>query len=234
FVAAGDDVSRPQRCSRVVEAWLASGRKLDLIAAPLQDIDAEGRVQAIITPSDLGAYRNLRDWANKLPHVVGAAQAWTRRLLECFGPLPEGVVAEDLIMVFRAIGSGGAITLAEPLVQYRRGGISRRVRSLSAQDVIMRLKKNNRHALVELPLLLRDAELMGALADVQPVIAPQLVRERYIHDLFHAATLRGRLRCFWAAADVPLGARCRLLVYAACPGLLAPSFWLKRRFARRD
>jgi glycosyltransferase involved in cell wall biosynthesis len=35
FVAGGDDVSLPERCETTVAAWLASARKLDLIAAPL-------------------------------------------------------------------------------------------------------------------------------------------------------------------------------------------------------
>ena len=34
FVAAGDDVSLPERCERCVAAWLAEGRRRDLIACP--------------------------------------------------------------------------------------------------------------------------------------------------------------------------------------------------------
>ncbi len=161
FVAAGDDVSVPQRCERVVATWLDSNKRLDLIASALVDMDEQGGVHQTITPSDLASYRNAADWLARPPHVVGAAQAWTRRLFERFGPLPQGVVAEDLIMVFRAIVSGGAITLNEPLVRYRRGGISRRRRALHASEVVERLLKNNRHALVELPQLLADASCAG-------------------------------------------------------------------------
>jgi glycosyltransferase involved in cell wall biosynthesis len=232
LVAAGDDVSLPQRCTRVVQAWLDSGRRADLIASPLQDIDEHGSIHATIMPSDLGRYASAADWVAERPHVIGAAQAWTRRLLERFGPLPEGVVAEDLIMVFRAIVSGGALSLPEPLVQYRRGGISRRVRALSADDVASRLLKNNRHALIELPLLLEDARKAGVLDVVEPAIAPQLARERYIRDVFAAPGVRQALRCFSRAHEVPLSMRVRLLVYAVWPGLLAPWFWLKRRVSR--
>lgn len=228
-VAAGDDISLPQRCRSVADAWLAAGRQPDLIAAPLQDIDADGHVHATIVPSDLGRYRDLRDWVAERPHVIGAAQAWTRRLFERFGPLPEGIVAEDLIMVFRAIGAGGAISLREPLVQYRRGGISRRVRAGSAQEVIDRVLRNNRHALVELPLLLEDARALGALDVVEPAIAPQLARERFIAELFAGAGVAAKLRSIATARRVPLSTRLRMLVYAAWPGLLAPWFWLKRR-----
>ncbi|RQP25723.1 glycosyltransferase [Piscinibacter terrae] len=232
FVTAGDDVSLPHRCSRTVQAWLATGRKVDLIAASLEDIDAQGRTHSVISPSDLGRYRDLRDWLAQPPHVVGAAQAWTRRLLDRFGPLPEGVVAEDLVMVFRAIGSGGAMSLPEPLVRYRRGGISRRVRTLHASDVVARLLKNNRHALVELPLLLADARTMGQLDAVQATLETRLARETFIRDLFDAKTLGGRLAVLCGASSVPWSLRIRLGVYAACPWLLAPWFWLKRRVSR--
>jgi glycosyltransferase involved in cell wall biosynthesis len=232
FVTAGDDVSLPHRCSRTVAAWLASGRKVDLIAASLEDIDEQGHTHSVIAPSDLSRYRDLRDWLAQPPHVVGAAQAWTRRLLDRFGPLPEGVVAEDLVMAFRAIGSGGAISLPEALVRYRRGGISRRVRTLHASDVVSRLLKNNRHALVELPLLLADARTMGQLDAVQDALETRLARETFIRDLFDAKTLGRRLAVLWNASTVPWSLRIRLGVYAACPWLLAPWFWLKRRVSR--
>ncbi|HEY4067645.1 MAG TPA: glycosyltransferase [Burkholderiaceae bacterium] len=232
IVAAGDDVSLPQRCERVVEAWLAAGRGPDLISSTLIDLDQDGRSHGVITPTDLSGYRNAADWIAHPPHVIGAAQAWTRRVFERFGPLPPGTVAEDLLMVFRAIVGGGAITLAEPLVQYRRGGISRRRRNLRAGDVVERLLKNNRHALVELPQLLADAQAAGQLAAIEPEIGRQLARERFVHALFEARDLGARWRACAAATRVPLGVRVRLFVYAACPALLAPLFALKRRAAR--
>ena len=232
FVAAGDDVSLPQRCQRVVEAWLAAGRRPDLIASALEDVDEHGLVQANITPSDLATYRHAADWLSRPPFVVGAAQAWTRRLFDRFGPLPPGVVAEDLLMVFRAILSGGAITLAEPLVRYRRGGVSRRRRAMSAQDVVARLLKNNRSSLVELPQLLADARTAGQLQAVDGALRARLAREVFIRDMFGAKRPSQHWRLVARARDVPLGLRLRVAVYAACPCLLAPFFALKRMFAR--
>lgn len=232
-VAAGDDVSLPQRVQRIVEAWLAHSRRPDVIASALADIDAEGRVHGEIVPSDLARYTSLAQWAAEPPHVVGAAQAWTKRLFERFGPLPEGTVAEDLVMVFRAIGSGGAITLREPLVQYRRGGISRRRRNLHARDVVERLLKNNRHALVETEQMLRDARLMGRYDEIGPHLERILERERFIAALFGARSTPGKLRIAAAAHRQPLALRLRLLTYAAAPWLLAPFFALKRLAASR-
>lgn len=232
-VAAGDDVSLPQRCEKLVEAWLAHERRPDLLASALVDIDAEGRMHGEIVPSDLQAYRSLAQWAAQPPFVVGAAQAWTKRLFERFGPLPPGTVAEDLVMVFRALGSGGALTLREPLVQYRRGGISRRRRNLHASDVVERLLKNNRHALVETQQMLTDAQLMGRLDEIGPHLCAVLGREEFIADLFAAGSFTGCCRIVWRASTQPVAWRLRLWVYAAAPWLLAPFFALKRLAARR-
>lgn len=233
-VAAGDDVSLPQRCERVARAWLASGRRLDLIASALEDIDERGTAHARITPSDLASYRDAADWIARPPFVVGAAQAWTRRLFDRFGPLPEGVVAEDLLMVFRAIVSGGAMTIAEPLVRYRRGGISRRRRALSARDVVQRLLKNSRHSIVELPQLIADARVAGQLAAVEATLQRQLAREIFVRDLFDAQGFARRVGVVLSAHAVTLAQRFRFGVYALCPALLAPLFWLKRLTARGD
>ena len=231
-VAAGDDVSLPQRCERLVDAWLASDRQLDLIASALEDLDEQGRVHARIKPSDLSSYRNAADWLARPPFVVGAAQAWTRRLFDRFGPLPPGVVAEDLLMVFRAIVSGGALTLPEPLVRYRRGGVSRRRRAMSPQDVVRGLLKNNRSSLVELPQLLADARRAGQAAAVEAALTARLARERYIRDMFAADAVSTRWRLLVGTAAVPLSLRLRVAIYAGAPWLMAPFFALKRAFAR--
>jgi hypothetical protein len=235
FVTAGDDVSLPRRVSVCMAAWRAHRHQPDLIAGWVEDLEADGSVHDVLKPSDLAQWRTLADWARERPYVIGAAQCWTRRLLERFGGMPQGVVAEDLVMVFRAIGSGGALTVPEPLVRYRRGGISRRVRTRTAGEVAERLLKNNRHALIELPLLLRDASLMGepAVAMVEPAIAPQWARERFIALVFGASHLGEALRAMLQASGVPWRVRLRMAVYARAPWLLAPIFALKRVVPRR-
>ena len=228
FIAAGDDVSLPQRCERVVAAWLHAGRRPDLIAAGLVDMDEHGALHAPLAPSDLSTYRDAADWLARPPHVIGAAQAWTRKLYDRFGPLPADAMAEDMLMVFRAIVAGGAITLPEVLVQYGRGGISRRRRAISADDVTRRLLKNNRHALAELPQLLADAKEASQLAAVRDALGKRLARERFIERLFAAPGALAMTRLALRAGEVPPAARLRLWAYAAAPWLLAPFFALKR------
>ena len=228
FIAAGDDVSMPQRCERTVAAWLAHQRRPDLIASALIDIDARGHRHGTVRPSDLAAWRSAADWIARQPHVIGAGQAWTRRVFDRFGPLPAGTVAEDLIMVFRAVVSGGAITLDEALVQYRRGGLSQRRRALHASQVSAKLASNARHSLVELPCLLRDAALAGVSEQVAPGLQKQLARERHVASQLADGPLSPRLRRLLTDREVPALLRLRVFLYAACPVLLAPGFAVKR------
>ena len=232
FIAAGDDISVPERCERTVRAWLAAGRRPDLIASHLVDMDEHGALHAPIAPTDLATLRSAADWIARPPHVIGAAQAWTRRLYDRFGPLPDATMGEDLLMVFRAVLAGGAITLPEVLVRYRRGGISRRARALSPTDVTRRLLKNNRHALAELPQLLADARVGGQLAAVEKPLMQRLARERFIAALFSAPTAGSKVALAVGARDVGLAVRLRMLAYAAAPSLLEPWFALKRWRAR--
>lgn len=228
FIAAGDDVSVPGRCERVVGAWLQSAKRLDLIASALADMDQRGALHGVVTPSELSVYRSAADWIARPPHVVGAAQAWTRRLYERFGPLPGAASGEDLLMVFRAILAGGALTLPDVLVHYGRGGISRRQRTLSAGDVTRRLLRSNRSALAELPQLLADARTAGQLDAVEDALTRRLDRERFICDIFAAPGTVSRLACAVRAGAVSPAVRLRMLVYTAFPWLLAPLFALKR------
>ena len=110
-------------CARLVECWNAHGRRIDLIASDLEEFENAAGQAGRIAPTDLGQYKSF-DWAREQPWLVGASHAWSRRLFEHFGPMLPGAMAEDQIMTFRAIMSGGAYSLREPLVRYRRGGLS--------------------------------------------------------------------------------------------------------------
>ena len=75
FVAAGDDVSAPERCARVVDFWLAHDRRPDLIATDLVDMDGSGQTHERLAPTELDTYRSFDDWLAGRPHLIGAAHA---------------------------------------------------------------------------------------------------------------------------------------------------------------
>ncbi|WP_296653388.1 glycosyltransferase [Paraburkholderia sp.] len=233
FVAAGDDVSLPSRCERVVEHWLAHERHPDLIATDLIDMDATGDVHAPIAPTELDGYRNFDDWLAQRPWLVGAAHTWSRRLFERFGPMLPGAAAEDQIMVLRAILSGGALSLREPLVCRRRGGLSQKRSYRSVTEQIARMKRNNRYELAELAQLQHDADTAGVGARMREALAPALARKQFIQAMFDAMGGAERLALLLRSDGVKPGLRIRIYLYAACPGIYAPGIWIKR-IARRN
>ncbi|CAB3721189.1 glycosyltransferase family 2 protein [Paraburkholderia rhynchosiae] len=232
FVAAGDDISTPDRCERVVDFWLAHDRRPDLIAADLADMDEAGHVHERVSPTELDRYRSFDDWLNARPWLVGAAHTWSRRLFERFGPMLPGAAAEDQIMVLRAILSGGAVTLREPLVRYRRGGLSRKRRYGSVDELIARMRQSNRYGLAELAQLQRDADIAGVGERMRAAMAPKLAREQFIHAMFEARSLAARAGLLARSAGVKLGLRIRMFLYASCPAVYAPGLWVKRTLRR--
>jgi glycosyltransferase involved in cell wall biosynthesis len=227
FVAAGDDISLPQRCERVVDCWLAHDRKVDLIATDVLDLDHEGNTHDVVPVGELGSYASFDDWLAEVPGVIGAAHAWSRRLFDRFGDMKPGAMAEDQIMAFRAIMTGGALTMREPLVLYRRGGLSGRRRWRSVDEFIVRTLRTNRFALAEIEQLQHDAQIVGEGARMRTYLAPKLAREVYTRDLFAARSLTSKAALLWRAQGVKLDFRLRMFLYAACPGVYAPFFALK-------
>lgn len=233
FVAAGDDMSAPTRCERVVDFWLAHGRRPDLIATDLADMDETGLVHERVSPTELDTYRSFDDWLAGRPWLIGAAHTWSRRLFERFGPMLPGAAAEDQVMVLRAILGGGAVSLREPLVRYRRGGLSRKRRYGSAGELVARMRQSNRYGLAELAQLQRDAEIGGVGERMRAAMAPKLAREQFIHAMFEAGSLGERVGLLIRGAGVKLGLRIRMFLYASCPAVYAPGIWLKR-VVRKD
>ncbi|CAG4888694.1 glycosyltransferase family 2 protein [Paraburkholderia saeva] len=232
FVAAGDDISLPERCQAVVDLWIAHGRRPDLIATDLCDLDAEGRVHDVLEVTDLGPYNTFDDWASRRPHVVGAAHTWSRRLFDVFGGMEPGIYGEDQIMTFRAIVSGGALTLRKPLVQYRRGGLSRKRKWKSPDAYVVRIKLANRNGVGETRQLIHDAELAGSGDAMRALLARKSARERYTSGVFDTSSLLTRLALVLKSHDVSLGFRLRMFVYATCPSLYKPFFFVKWHLRR--
>jgi GT2 family glycosyltransferase len=225
FVAAGDDISLPHRCATVVEAWEQAGRKPDLISGELIDMDYEGRDGGIIRSDDLGAWRGIADWARKTPSVIGASHAWSRRLFERFGAIRPHI-HEDLVMSFRAVLSGGAISLPQPLVRYRRGGLTRGRRPQTPRAFITQIRRSNRTSLAEIAQLLDDAAVAGVAAEMKQALARRQARELYLRDMFSAPGPGARLRLLVGGGPDP-AFRLRYFLYAACPWVYAPLFFLK-------
>lgn len=233
FVTAGDDVSLPNRVSSVMSFWVQDDRNADLIACHLQEMSLEGNVRRELHVSDLGTYRSLADWINRPPHVIGAAQAWTRRLFDRFGGLPKGVVGEDMVMAFRAVAIGRAVTYPHALVRYRMGGITNQGRVFSANQVRHGLTRKLKSTKIELSTMLFDAQSVGASQSVIRWLEQRLHKEEFIEAMFANVGFPSTWRAWWGATDQPWTFRIRIWFYAKAPWMLAPFFMLKRlRYCR--
>jgi len=120
-IAAGDDVSFPERVSRTWEAYCDSGGVAMSIYSSVVIIDENGNKGGVYRrslPEGSGGFearlRNL-DFG-----VSGCSHAWHRRVFEVFGPLTPGTTLEDRIIPFRSAHLGSIDYIDEPLVFYRR------------------------------------------------------------------------------------------------------------------
>lgn len=120
---AGDDVSAPDRASKLLAAWQAHRERTAILHSKLAAMDSSGTPTP--TPPDIAMKyevigRPLEHVIAKTSAINGATAAWTRDLFERFGPLVERNALEDTVLAFRALLLGGEIIfLADPLVQYR-------------------------------------------------------------------------------------------------------------------
>jgi len=108
---AGDDVSLPDRVSRIVEEWEKSGRQATLVHHGYVEMDVAGRDIRIMPP------RNAEC-------ALGATVAYAIQVLRGFSPL-EGAAVEDQVWAKRALMLGPELRIPDVLVRYRVGaGVS--------------------------------------------------------------------------------------------------------------
>ena len=226
--AAGDDLSLPQRVQRIAAAWDASQQRADLIASHFIDMAPDGSIGGHVVTDDL-AQLTLEGWCTRRPYTVGATHAFTRRMMERFGPFIDGVWYEDRVMTLRAVTTGGAITLPEPLVQYRRGGTSRWPRAHRGEQLIAWVRTQNRRVLAEIAQHTLDARYVGVEVPVVAALASTLARETYLAAMVDAADVDARWLALRAAGSLPLGWRLRKLLTFTFPDQAAG---LKRTKAR--
>ena len=127
--AAGDDTSLPERTTRLVQKWLESGRQAKIVISNYYRFGEDG--EEIFTQTKLPAIRNnpLMDIIERnKPKVTvhGALAAFDVELFNQFGPMIEGLVNEDRILLFRCLLLGGRVeSVEDPLIQVQTGGRSR-------------------------------------------------------------------------------------------------------------
>lgn len=135
-LAAGDDVSSPDRVSKIVAAWLDNGRPA-AVGSSLEVIDENGRPISISTDSRLANYNfqaetTLEGEDAIRRHylrrgciaVLGATLAYSALVFERFGVDLRDCHNEDLVLLGRALLLGGCLILPEKLIKHRVTGLN--------------------------------------------------------------------------------------------------------------
>lgn len=119
-VAAGDDVSLPERTEKLVDAWREGA---SAVFSNAELIDVRGQSKGLLVQP---GFKNLRDWRGMLVHGThaswGCALSWEKRAFKIFGDMPENILGEDAVVPFRCAILDGVTYIDEPLVQYRDRG----------------------------------------------------------------------------------------------------------------
>lgn len=229
---AGDDISLPTRVARNAQAWDASNQRLDLLASHVVDMSHDGKDLGVLRAESLQQWKSVDDWAQRRPYVIGAAHAITRRLFDRFGPLQDDVSHEDQVNVLRAVCSGGACTIDEPLVRYRRGGISAAFDHSPLAFRTFEAQRNARHFAV-FAQWKRDASVAGCRSLVENAIADEEQGEIFVRRLLAASSLSQQLRLAAAASGLNAKQRWKKLSYLRAPRATLVFKRLKARWHAR-
>jgi glycosyltransferase involved in cell wall biosynthesis len=124
-VAAGDDISLENRVTKLVSAYMSSGKPKLLFSKAFQ-IDEAGKLLEGYSPGEVIPLEDLDSVINSLNFIdgrvglyLGATGAWSMELWKKYGPIQHDNCWEDVVMGFRAALENSYKFVDEPLVKYR-------------------------------------------------------------------------------------------------------------------
>jgi glycosyltransferase involved in cell wall biosynthesis len=119
-LAAGDDISLPDRVAQIVKCWNAAGKKTLAIFSQAAFIDYSGETHGLVLDRVSPEMLTVEWMIRNHPIVHGYGLALSRRLFDLFGPLPDKVIREDIVLPVRAAILEPLQYIETPLVHYRR------------------------------------------------------------------------------------------------------------------
>jgi hypothetical protein len=155
------------------------------------------------------------------PWYVGCAAAWSPRLMDVFGPLPETLGHEDEVLALRAACLGPTIRIAMPLVKYRLHGknsfASLPKTANSFEEIDQEEARNRRE------LQTRYGMYEAFIADLKQAINKSLITQSAFE--YAMAVCQRQLELLQGQIDFYGGSfleKCRLLLALRKSGLPAP------------
>lgn len=178
IVAAGDDISLPDRVECLVAAFNRSGEKAMVIHSSVTKINDFNSELGIWIPPVIDRPMTSDELADSQSLYIGATAAWSRSLYNEFGPIVFKDAYEDLVLGFRAAIKDSLVYVDKPLVRYRVNvGISAKptILILRIQSRIAPRRKILKMALDVYEQRLRDLNYIGQ-GDKDVTLKPRLIR----------------------------------------------------------
>lgn len=118
-VAAGDDISVPERVERIFATWDNAGRpQYCSILSAVEHFGAD--VESWHTPAKVEQRHAYAPYLFDDAYAYnGSSHAWTSKTFRFFGGFPEGLVNEDTALIVRNMAAGCLLTTDELLVRHR-------------------------------------------------------------------------------------------------------------------
>lgn len=219
LLAAGDDVSLPQRTARVVERWMAPGQRPDAIYCGANVIDARGNPCGTLST----ALRNMGPAPEELISyddpkrllLLGACAAYSRRVMQHFGHLHPKLSVEDIPLTVRASLLGGVAVVDDALVNYRANvsvWLPRKMKGESFERHAGRMMHRVRANYWVSRQMLADARLSGLPRTIEAA------KRRHTAAAFALAACKRKKLSL--AAYLPVGRRSGHWLSALIPALL--------------
>ena len=118
-VQGGDDVSLPGRVEELVDRWVSTNPRPDIVFSNVFFMNALGEITGTQTQSCY--VPTLEEVAKGKRFIAGGmAAAYSRHLAGSSRPLDPRVLYEDYVLTFRALVGNGVAHVAKPLVKYRK------------------------------------------------------------------------------------------------------------------
>ena len=120
-VAAGDDVSVPERTENLYKKYIdANGKAICIFSRRWKEIDDKGNSLWDKEFQSAGNSSFDLEYFSKTRHFVpGHSNSWHRSVFDVFGPIDTDVVSEDVVIPFRASILGQVLSMDESLVLRR-------------------------------------------------------------------------------------------------------------------
>lgn len=230
-VAAGDDISFPQRTEALYAAYVDSGQVAHSLYSEALRIDEAGNTLGYLENRHDPARFTLAFMAWHQVAVTGSTHAWRRDVFDVFGPIDTRVIGEDVVIPFRASLLGSIVFVDQPLVAYRYhdNNMWQHPHSVTDHGVVRRWHEaRHEQRLTNLQAIwesrLKELDTYSVLhgdADIQRV--RMLTEVKLTHILlerqFHNGTLREQVSILWSGlrCGIPISRLLRWILQYSNP-----------------